>query len=1290
MFHRMLLFHTCLRRKNLAPHTFAPLAYPSALLVCRVAPSLLAPPPHAGDWVQDKGTAAIKWGDITMWDVSGVKDMSYAFSKHRDERNVAGMVVNNGNPLAISFTSFEGLGEWKTGAVTTLQGTFMGIDKFDGASIAKWNTASLQNLQSTFHGASSLNGDLGNWQVSKVTIMMETFYNATTFEAAGLEKWNINKVTKFDGIFGASTGITACQKKAIHDAWTKRTIDSVWDKEYKYRYKEKWDLSAVSGCAPTKTPGSEENNPGDSSGDTSATLNNTASTVLEKVVDDISTRAGAIQNTSGENATQQRGNLVRDILGAATQLGNLNPGTKGSSAGDSAAQSKLASDLLDALDEAVSGHASQLTPGAVGDAVDAVDATLVALSKSGVGLDPSSGGKAAIAVFSAVLGAATGAYQDPATEKAAARVPDLVDALSCVLRDAGKNSSMASQNMATTGLQSSTSLSGASGAAVVGGGDGSRGGAGGLDTPIVITVPQSSTGEEIGSSVVTQYAATASPYQTQGNVGGSGGSWGGADARVSDTVSLSFPSCGSGSSSSSSSSSLNQSLGLLPDEVTFEVASRDWSTISSVPNTCGAKVRVKRVGGKDGSLSCAQWSGQTNAWTTNGCRMIPRMMGVETQSSITCNCDVDWNAAVSASSSSAQRSGNATGTAATRATFGVVEYNFAQLGKVLTGSLATFEAGPFVLCALPLLIYLILVFHESINSKQSKRAVSSLRQRSRAPATPPSSTIFHSWIRAMKSSHEFLAPFFAPESPGRGRREHLTLLLNHYSSHVLTTTVLFYANLCNDSILDVVFNTENLQATSGVGDFAIQRTIIVLLALVMSLPLTIVVDWAFLKSHERIRRKTAHKQRRVITDVAAAAAAAAAVAAATETETATAVVVAEAPDSHPGRRGRRTSTSRGSWDQQVDPTTGRSFLHNAQTHQTVWEDEFADLFDDIDAAGEQDVAAHGDTHATSSCKTKVLLRRPRCCPCCPCPLMRGFAIVPWLLAGAMVGISFFFILFATFKGLLRTDAPTSTGVNGTKLACICGRPSVPRDLQAQWAFDVLFVIFAWIFVQRPLAILMMTCHHGAMGRYESLYDRCHRHRRRNTKAGHRGRLDNTAAGHRGRLDIVMEEQEQEQEQDQGVELQESKSVDAAIPCSSFMENPLAKRTSVSSDTTRNAAVARLEESRRSSTAISGSFIGKSMYSDSAAAAATAAIVEAAPSRTTSTEVGGLESPFACENSSSEDISPVQQLSTYSESRRSAARQSIQANVEEIVSGKEQQKNKSRRIKKFFSAHTSGV
>ena len=51
------------------------------------------------DWVQDTTTATSKWGDIGDWDVSGVKDFSYAFSTHRDV--VGGTFANDdGNPKA--------------------------------------------------------------------------------------------------------------------------------------------------------------------------------------------------------------------------------------------------------------------------------------------------------------------------------------------------------------------------------------------------------------------------------------------------------------------------------------------------------------------------------------------------------------------------------------------------------------------------------------------------------------------------------------------------------------------------------------------------------------------------------------------------------------------------------------------------------------------------------------------------------------------------------------------------------------------------------------------------------------------------------------------------------------------------------------------------------------------------------------------------------------------------------------------------------------------------------------
>ena len=66
------------------------------------------------DWVQDTTSAATKWGSIGDWDVSGVQDMSYAFSRHRSE--AGGAWVEYGNPKAASFTG-AGLVKWTTGSV---------------------------------------------------------------------------------------------------------------------------------------------------------------------------------------------------------------------------------------------------------------------------------------------------------------------------------------------------------------------------------------------------------------------------------------------------------------------------------------------------------------------------------------------------------------------------------------------------------------------------------------------------------------------------------------------------------------------------------------------------------------------------------------------------------------------------------------------------------------------------------------------------------------------------------------------------------------------------------------------------------------------------------------------------------------------------------------------------------------------------------------------------------------------------------------------------------------------
>ena len=74
--------------------------------------------PSSTDWVEDNsptGTVYKKWGDIGDWDVSGVKDFSYAFSKHR---NIAGVSGDpDGNPKAVFFVGSD-ISKWITTSCT--------------------------------------------------------------------------------------------------------------------------------------------------------------------------------------------------------------------------------------------------------------------------------------------------------------------------------------------------------------------------------------------------------------------------------------------------------------------------------------------------------------------------------------------------------------------------------------------------------------------------------------------------------------------------------------------------------------------------------------------------------------------------------------------------------------------------------------------------------------------------------------------------------------------------------------------------------------------------------------------------------------------------------------------------------------------------------------------------------------------------------------------------------------------------------------------------------------------
>ena len=96
-----------------------------------------------------------------------------------------------------------------------------------GAGIEKWRTGLVTNLEGTFTSAGEMNSNLGAWDVSQVTTMHGTFRNAVKFEADGLDKWNVAKVSVsgmmvsgMAGTFDNAASLTPCNKRKIADAWT--------------------------------------------------------------------------------------------------------------------------------------------------------------------------------------------------------------------------------------------------------------------------------------------------------------------------------------------------------------------------------------------------------------------------------------------------------------------------------------------------------------------------------------------------------------------------------------------------------------------------------------------------------------------------------------------------------------------------------------------------------------------------------------------------------------------------------------------------------------------------------------------------------------------------------------------------------------------------------------------------------------------------------------------------------------------------------------------------------------
>jgi len=124
---------------------------------------------------QDK--AVKKYGDIQHWDVSDVKIMSQLFNKKR----YIASTTNSANITAI----------------------IDGLKNFNG-NIENWNVSKVTSMTGMFSNTLNFNRNINNWDVSTVSGMGEMFQDATAFNQV-LDKWDVSKVSSMNSMFDNAT-----------------------------------------------------------------------------------------------------------------------------------------------------------------------------------------------------------------------------------------------------------------------------------------------------------------------------------------------------------------------------------------------------------------------------------------------------------------------------------------------------------------------------------------------------------------------------------------------------------------------------------------------------------------------------------------------------------------------------------------------------------------------------------------------------------------------------------------------------------------------------------------------------------------------------------------------------------------------------------------------------------------------------------------------------------------------------------------------------------------------------
>ena len=92
--------------------------------------------------------------------------------------------------------------------------------KLKYGEIGTWNVAKVTSMWAVFNGATSFDHDILTWNVASVTNMMAMFFLAKKFNR-DLSAWNVARLRDMGMMFSGAAAFSKCHKEAILQNWPK-------------------------------------------------------------------------------------------------------------------------------------------------------------------------------------------------------------------------------------------------------------------------------------------------------------------------------------------------------------------------------------------------------------------------------------------------------------------------------------------------------------------------------------------------------------------------------------------------------------------------------------------------------------------------------------------------------------------------------------------------------------------------------------------------------------------------------------------------------------------------------------------------------------------------------------------------------------------------------------------------------------------------------------------------------------------------------------------------------------